>query len=51
MEPYIQSIDTSKDLGRAVKNYGDKQFHTGFMYGLITGVSLTIISFMIVALV
>lgn len=37
MDAYISSIDTTNPIGGLVYAYGKKEFHKGFLYGLLTG--------------
>jgi hypothetical protein len=40
---HLNSIDTTKPLGKAVYEYGNDQYISGFTHGLLIGISLCMI--------
>ena len=44
---YIKSVNTNNKIGKAVQDYADYHFRTGFYYGTIFGIFVSTITIVI----
>lgn len=51
MEPYIQSIDSTKSLGKLLNDYVERRYWNGFLLGFISGIATSTTFYLVTKLI